>query len=172
MLNGKYLGRFEGSKYTHLRSRSIYKRVPCAKIWLPCLSFQPTHSSCSAWPPIGKHKDSSKDLKCVYIYEFLSYLTLTKRFVLVLKQQYYRNLKITKPGIGCVLPNFSFPSYVRRLPLPVHLSISLVLALVFHLSVIFFLMLQPDWLFLPSLRTNQNFPRILLGLLYNWRWDR
>jgi hypothetical protein len=45
------------------------------------------------------------------------------------------------------LPNFSFPSYVRRLPLPVHLSTSLVLALVFHLSVIFFLMLQPDWLF-------------------------
>jgi hypothetical protein len=111
VLNGKYLERFEGSKYPHLRSRSIYKTVSCPKMWLPCLSFQPTRFSSSAWPPTGKHKDPSKDFKFVYIYEFLSYLTLTKRFVLVLKQEYYRNLKNTKPGIGCVLPNFSFQTH-------------------------------------------------------------
>jgi len=101
------LRRFEGSKCPHLRSRSVYKQVPCRKTWIPCLSFRPT-CSCSAWPSTGKHKDPSKDLKFLYIYEFLSCLTLTKRFLLILKQEYYRNLKITKPGIECVLPKFSF----------------------------------------------------------------
>jgi len=101
------LRRFKGSKCPHLRSRSIYKKVPRRKIWVPCLSFRPT-CSCSAWPRTGKHKDSSTGLKFLYIYECLSYLTLTKRFVLVLRKEYYRNLKITEPGIGCVLPKFSF----------------------------------------------------------------
>jgi hypothetical protein len=73
------------------------------------LSLFPAHVLYLLWSiPHRKAKDPSKNLKFLYMYEFLSYLTLTKSFVLVLKQEYYRNLKITEPGIGCVIPKFSF----------------------------------------------------------------
>jgi len=107
-IGGRLVRRFEGSKCPHLRSRSVYQKVPYRKIWVPSLSFRPTCPSWSAWPQTGKYKDSSKDLKFLYIYEFLSYLTLTKRSVLVLKQECYRNVEITEPGIGWVLPKCSF----------------------------------------------------------------
>lgn len=46
-----------------------------------------------------------------------------------------------------LLPSKFFISILCEVSIPVHLSISLVLAFVFQLSVNFLLMLQPNWLF-------------------------